>query len=565
MKEEILEQFAVAVELAVELEQFLTGNDETAEFQGDIAQLVGLTESMLAFTKEEFAKCHDDGSPEKFAKEAQHARHEIGNQLNQVLGYCQLLELDAEDSDPRLLDVLRKLKRYCESAAAQLSYFGKEISDVPETDPASVLDLSLPTSDRKDNAPPSDPADILIVDDNAANLDLLAQFLSRENHRVATAADGPSALKLMRSQNFDVVLLDVLLPGMDGLEIFTRMKQDDRLRGTSVIMVSGLDDQERVKHAIELGAEDWLSKPIDFVLLKARIKGCRERRRAQEMQLRQQFSEQLADVLLFRPELLTARKATVTLLFCDIRRFSAISERLGSEETIRWISESMEELSECIDDHHGVLVDIIGDEIVAMWGAPEPTDDHADLACHAAFSMLERVEQLDKVWRKELGEPMRVGIGLNSGDVHVGNIGSRRKKKYGPLGSEVNLASRIQGTTKFLKSDIVISGRTRAFLQSPESFAMRRLCQARLVNIGEAIQLFELRNDRQQFEEMFRKYESALQMFEDRSFNEAAAMLGSLMADYRHDGPSQLLMQRVLGALVTDGAEFNEIWEPPGK
>ena len=176
------------------------------------------------------------------------------------------------------------------------------------------------------------------------------------------------------------------------------------------------------------------------------------------MQFEQFFTPQLAAQLERDPQLLEGRNADVTLLFADIRGFSRVSERLGPARTMAWIQDTMGALSDCVLAHDGVLVDYIGDELMAMWGAPAPQADHAELACFAARQMLESLADVNARWQAELGGPVRLGIGLNSGVARVGNTGSRQKFKYGPLGDVVNVASRVQGATKYLGADCLITG-----------------------------------------------------------------------------------------------------------
>src|SRR5262249_49932542 len=149
--------------------------------------------------------------------------------------------------------------------------------------------------------------------------------------------------------------------------------------------------------------------------------------------------------------------------------------------TVEWIRHVMEVLSECVLEHGGVVVNYIGDELMAMWGAPKEQPDHALLACRAALDMLARLPLLNERWHPVLREPMGLGVGVNSGKAGVGDIGSKAKFVYGPLGNTVNLASRVQGATKYLKTPLLITGATRATLG--EEFAVRRLCDVKVVNI----------------------------------------------------------------------------------
>ena len=209
---------------------------------------------------------------------------------------------------------------------------------------------------------------------------------------------------------------------------------------------------------------------------------------AARVQFEQFFTPELARQLARQPDLLQGRDAEVTILFCDIRGFSRISERLGPAQTVAWISDVMGTLSDCVRAQGGVLVDYIGDELMAMWGAPEEQPDHARRACRAALDMLARLPELNERWQAVLKEPMDIGIGINTGPARVGNTGSQHKFKYGPLGNTVNLASRVQGATKYLKCRLLITGATQAKLD--QSFATRRLCRVRVVNIAEPVALY---------------------------------------------------------------------------
>jgi adenylate cyclase len=122
----------------------------------------------------------------------------------------------------------------------------------------------------------------------------------------------------------------------------------------------------------------------------------------------------------------------VTTLFCDVRRFSKISETLGTSKTFKWINDVMDVLSECVMEFDGVIVDYLGDELMAMSGAPVKQPDHAKLACAAAKRMLERLPEIDATWKTIVGQSTEVGIGINTGPVRAGNTGSRHKFKYGP-------------------------------------------------------------------------------------------------------------------------------------
>ena len=284
----------------------------------------------------------------------------------------------------------------------------------------------------------------------------------------------------------------------------------------------------------------------------------------QKVQFEQFFSPQLAARLEAEPDLLRGRDAEVTVLFCDIRGFSAVSERLGPAQTMEWISGVLNPLSDEVAGTGGVLVDYVGDELMAMWGAPSAQPDHAALACHTARRMVAALPGIDERWQGMTGGPTCFGIGINSAAARVGNTGSTRKFKYGPLGNGVNLASRVQGATKYLRVSTLITGATRRLLD--DSFLVRRLCTVAVVNIAEPVELFELHcADAPRRDELFPRYEEALAAFEAGNFSNAARMLGGLLEGVPGDGPSLVLLSRAVDAMVNEPATFSKVWRLPGK
>lgn len=279
-----------------------------------------------------------------------------------------------------------------------------------------------------------------------------------------------------------------------------------------------------------------------------------------ETRFEQFFSPELARSLAADPTMLQPREAHVTVLFCDVRGFSKYSEKLGAAETFRWINDVMEELSNCVRKEEGVLVDYIGDELMAMWGAPQKQDDQAERAVRAGLAMLACLPRLDERWQTVLGESLRIGVGVNSGLAQVGNTGSKVKFKYGPLGNTVNLGSRIQGLTKYLRCGLLVSGETRRALGS--AFLARRVVRARVVNISEAVELYEVVATGSA--EFFRESEAALDALERGEFAVAARTAGSLLAQHPGDGPLLVVLSRAADALIR-GGDFTPVWIPPGK
>jgi adenylate cyclase len=285
---------------------------------------------------------------------------------------------------------------------------------------------------------------------------------------------------------------------------------------------------------------------------------------AAQVRFEQFFTPDLARHLAREPTLLQGREAEVTLLFCDVRGFTRISRRLGPAATVEWVGAVMDVLSGHVLDAGGVLVDYIGDEVLAMWGAPQAQPDHAERAVRSALAISAAVPGLNSRWQPTLGESMTLGIGLNTGPAHVGNTGSRYKFKYGPLGHTVNLASRVQGLTRYLRCNVLMTAQTRQRLG--DRFIARRVCRARVVNIDEPVDIYEVADGGSaEPEAFFRKSEAALELLEQREFSKAAGAASTLLQQHPGDGPLRLTLARAAAMLVNEEAHFDPIWVPPGK
>jgi adenylate cyclase len=201
---------------------------------------------------------------------------------------------------------------------------------------------------------------------------------------------------------------------------------------------------------------------------------------------------------------------------------------------------------------------------MAMWGAPEPVADHASRACRAGLAMIERVPQLNEHWQAHVGEPLVVGIGINTGTARVGNTGSYRKFKYGALGGPVNLASRVEGATKHWRVDLLATAATVREL-SPD-VPRRRLGTVRVINIEEPVDLFQIVGPSYpNWEHLREEYEKALADFEAGAFEKACAVLTSLIGLYPDDAPSKLLLARAGKCLANPTEGFSPVWELTSK
>ncbi len=283
-----------------------------------------------------------------------------------------------------------------------------------------------------------------------------------------------------------------------------------------------------------------------------------------QTQFEQFFTQDLARQLLSHPELLVGQDREISVLFCDLRSFSRISRKHTAAVILEWTNDVLSTLSDCVQEQRGVLVDYIGDELMAMWGAPDDQPDHAERACSAALEMIAALPALNARWQVTLGEPTAVGIGINTGIARVGNTGSQRKFKYGPLGDTVNVASRVQGASKYFRSDLLITRATRELLGP--AFQLRRLGLARVVNIADPIELFELCSPNDPDVCASRSaYEEALLAFEAREFRKAARIMGRHVDTHPNDGPSVALLARAIAYVVEDPEHFDPAFRLAGK
>ena len=322
---------------------------------------------------------------------------------------------------------------------------------------------------------------VLVADDDSVNRLLLSRSLEREGHRFATAEDGRRALEMLRAESFDVVLLDVVMPEIDGFEVLSQMQADGELRHTPVIMISALEDIESVVRGIELGAEDYLPKPFNPVLLRARINGCLTRKRLDDLErgrVRDIFSrfvpEHVVDEVLRRTDddlRLGGVTLDGTVMFSDLRDFTPFAESLPAHAVIEVLNRYVSEMSDAILDNGGTLVAYMGDGIMAVFGAPIEMAGHADCALAAAREMLHSRLPRFNEWLKEngLGDGFRMGIGLSSGPIMSGTVGSERRLEYTTVGDTTNTASRLEAMTKNTPYAIFIADSTRRSLrQAPD-------------------------------------------------------------------------------------------------
>jgi class 3 adenylate cyclase len=402
-------------------------------------------------------------------------RHELRTPLGQIIGYAELLQEEAEDlgqeSFKADLDRIR-------SAARRMLDLLDDLFAI-ETSPRPAA-AALPTPDTEAAEPVAASGDgqILLVDDEEANRDLLARRLERHGYRVTVASRGDEALAQLDSREFDLMLLDIVMPGLDGLEVLRRLRKRFTRIQLPVIMTTAMAGSEDVVRALRLGASDYVTKPIDLQALLARVQTQLSLRRAtqevehlvEQLELRNAFlrrtfgrylSDEVVASLLDTPEALHlgGARSTVTVLMADLRGFSVVSDRLEPEEVVRLLNNFLGTMAEVIHRNHGTIDEFIGDAILALFGAPIRRDDDARRAVVCALEMQLAMAEVNAWNQAHDLPPVEMGIGIHTSEVVVGNIGSRQRMKYAVVGRAVNHAARIESCS--LGGQILISEPTR--------------------------------------------------------------------------------------------------------
>lgn len=272
----------------------------------------------------------------------------------------------------------------------------------------------------------------------------------------------------------------------------------------------------------------------------------RAKREAEAARMRVQFegffSKPLAQALERDPGLLSPRERELTMLFLDLRGFSKIAEKVDAGETYHFLSECLNRFTDIVMKYDGVVIDYYGDGFAAMWNAPLDQEHHADLAAKSALEVRSIVPELNEKYKAVLQAKVNVGLGIHTGEAHVGNSGSESRLKYGPRGHAVNLTSRVEGATKAVGVPCLLTDATRRKLSV--EIPVRRICQARLAGMSHSVELFELgeRDPSDVWLSLRRDYEEALGFYERADFAQCLQCCARIMAGDSVDPPTRWLM-----------------------
>lgn len=309
-----------------------------------------------------------------------------------------------------------------------------------------------------------------MVDDDPFNRRMIVRALENDGHLTIEAGNGLEGLALLEAHEPDVMLLDIEMPELDGFGVLTAMKDLPFVSHTPVVMISGVDDQDAIVRCIELGADDFLPKPADARILRARVNAGLNKKRLHDLQrnhVRLVFSrflpEEVVDQVLADGDiehLLTARRLLGTVMFTDLRGFTTFAENSPVEIVLEVLNRYLGEVTDAVLDNGGTLVGYLGDGVIAAFGAPIESSDHADRALQAAREVVGPRLDSFNVWlakEKMIPRRFKTGVGLNAGPLMSGNVGSERRLEYTVIGDTTNTAARVEAMTKDLGCPILLT------------------------------------------------------------------------------------------------------------
>jgi len=369
---------------------------------------------------------------------------------------------------------------------------------VMRRDSGSYATMSLVLASREVAVPGADVSDavLLVVDDNEDNCYVLSQHLNVQGYdNIAIATNGHEALSVLSSKRFDLVLLDIMMPDLNGYEVLERMRSSPELRNIPVIMISAISELDSVVRCIELGAEDYLQKPFEPTLLRARVRASLERKRLHDQvvaqaadlaaqadelatwnktleqrvadqlgeiermgKLRRFLSPQVADLIVASgmEKELDSHRREITALFCDLRGFTSFSETSDPEDVMMLLRDYHAALGQIIMKYGATVEHFAGDGVMVIFNDPVPIDRPELQAVQMALDMRDAIGTLSEKWRR-LGHDIGFGIGISQGFATLGTIGFEGRFDYAAVGTVSNIASRLCDEAK--AGQILISPR----------------------------------------------------------------------------------------------------------
>ncbi|MEN9460677.1 MAG: hypothetical protein RIS84_697 [Pseudomonadota bacterium] len=443
-----------------------------AEFIPDLNKMLSAAQQLSALITKLFTKRNTPSGEVDLESFTSTIRHDLRTPINAIIGYGEMLleDVDDEVNQEACLELQKTLSsaRRLLTLIGDLIYFSKAETVSRQLEPESAP--SVPVSTLMDEVVRSmrsttdnhvaevaiQEASLLVVDDKESNRDLLSRRLDRQGFKVEVAENGQQALDMIRQRSYDLVLLDIIMPEMNGYQVLAELKKDQHLSHIPVIMISALDEIDSVVRCIEMGAEDYLQKPFNQVILKAKISASLERKRLRDrehafikkLQIEQDKSEKLLLNILPKPiadrlkrgeRVIADSFPEVTVLFSDLVGFTQLSAGVSASQLVEKLNEIFLAFDILTELHGLEKIKTIGDAYMLVGGLPTPRLDHAEAVADMAMDMFDAIKRLN--FQHDSNFNIRVGI--HTGPVVAGVIG-KNKFNYDLWGDAVNIASRME-------------------------------------------------------------------------------------------------------------------------
>jgi two-component system sensor histidine kinase ChiS len=422
------------------------------------------------------------------------------------------------------------------------------------------------------------PEQILLVDDNPTNLQVLYQTLDGLDYKLLIAKNGARALEIANKVKPSLILLDIMMPGIDGFEVCRRLKADALTQDIPVIFLSALSETKDKVKGLDLGAVDYISKPFhaDEIIarvnthltinkLKKSLAGKNKELKDANDLLEQRVKERTAELvelnthyerfvpreflnLLKKKSILEVKlgdqiKQAMTVMFSDIRGWTTISENMSPQESFNFINAYLERIGPVIQACQGFIDQYQGDGLLALF--PESADD----AVQAAIAMHSAVAEYNIKREKEGFQPIAMGVGLHIGDLMLGIIGSQERMQGTVVADAVNLAARLEGMTRIYGSSITISEPTLAHLKDPNRYKHRFVDKVRVKGKKDPVSVHEVFDGDSQVlielkEQTKANFENGLGLYYDRKFSEASVQFNQVLEKNPKDRAARIYLKR---------------------
>ncbi len=433
---------------------------------------------------------------------------------------------------------------------------------------------------------------ILIVDDTPANLEVLLEFLDTEGFEVLVAIDGESAIQRAQYVLPDIILLDVMMPKINGFETCKRLKEIEKVKEIPVIFMTALSETDNKVKGFELGAVDYITKPLQHQEVLARvnthltIRNLQKELQTSNERLEQRVLERTAELaqtneqmqweiierkqaqeellklntayerfvpktfleLLQRDSIMDVQlgdyvRMDMTVLFSDIRNFTHISEQMSPQDSFDFINAYLGQMGPLVQKYNGFIDKYIGDAIMALF------DKSPDDAVKSAIAMLEILPGYNEARESRGRPPLHIGIGLNTGKLMLGTIGEQNRMEGTVISDAVNLASRLEGLTKLYGTPLLISEHTFNSLQDSSQYAIRFIGRVKVKGKSEAVTVYEVcdtdsPNVKEKKLETADVFKEAWQLYHQQDYERADFLFSECLQKVPEDHPAQIYIER---------------------